>query len=88
MAIHDWTSVEAGIFHAFHHDWITEISRALNHGLLPSDYYALPEQIAYALPPKHALAQYAATGCLNTTFYASAEMAEHRNCVSIPRRRF
>lgn len=29
---------------------------------------------AYAFGPKHALAQYAATGCLNTTFYASAEM--------------
>jgi 60 kDa SS-A/Ro ribonucleoprotein len=29
--------------------------------------------IAYSLPPKHALAQYAATGCLNTTFYVSAE---------------
>src|SRR5688572_31879685 len=28
---------------------------------------------AYALPPKHQLAQYAATGCLNTTFYASAD---------------
>jgi 60 kDa SS-A/Ro ribonucleoprotein len=28
--------------------------------------------LAYAMPPKHALAQYAATGCLNTTFYASA----------------
>ena len=28
---------------------------------------------AYALPAKHALAQYAATGCLNHTFYASAE---------------
>lgn len=28
---------------------------------------------AYALSPKQALAQYAATGCLNTTFYASAE---------------
>lgn len=26
---------------------------------------------AYALPPKHALAQYAMTGCLNGTFYAS-----------------
>ena len=29
--------------------------------------------IAYSMPPKHALAQYAATGCLNTTFYASAD---------------
>lgn len=29
---------------------------------------------AYAFTPKHTLAQYAATGCLNSTFYASAEM--------------
>lgn len=29
--------------------------------------------IAYQFPPKHMLAQYAATGCLNHTFYASAE---------------
>src|SRR6185436_7929569 len=28
---------------------------------------------AYKLSPKHQLAQYAATGCLNTTFYASAD---------------
>lgn len=28
---------------------------------------------AYAFEPKHALAQYASTGCLNATFYASAE---------------
>lgn len=28
---------------------------------------------AYELPAKHALAQYACTGCLNGTFYASAE---------------
>jgi 60 kDa SS-A/Ro ribonucleoprotein len=28
---------------------------------------------AYAFEPKHALAQYAATGCMNHTFYASAE---------------
>ena len=28
---------------------------------------------AYALSPKHQLAQYAATGCLSTTFYASAD---------------
>src|SRR5882672_9489354 len=28
---------------------------------------------AYAFAPKHALAQYVATGCLNSTFYASAE---------------
>jgi 60 kDa SS-A/Ro ribonucleoprotein len=28
---------------------------------------------AYALSPQQALAQYAMTGCLNTTFYASAD---------------
>jgi hypothetical protein len=51
MPVHDWTQVDAGIFHAFHHDWITEISRALNRGLLPANYYALPEQIAGGLGP-------------------------------------
>jgi hypothetical protein len=43
MPIHDWTRVDAGIFHAFHHDWITYISSALNRGLLPPRFYALPE---------------------------------------------
>src|SRR5438105_1044219 len=51
MPIHDWSKVDAGIFHAFHHDWITEIARALNRGLLPAAYYALPEQIAGGLGP-------------------------------------
>jgi hypothetical protein len=51
MPIHDWTQVDAGIFHAFHHDWITEISRALNGGILPPAYYALPEQLASGLGP-------------------------------------
>lgn len=44
MGIHDWTRVDAGLFHAFHHGWIEELSRGLNGGVLPSDYYALPEQ--------------------------------------------
>src|SRR5271166_5976345 len=44
MPIHDWTRVDAGLFHAFHHDWITNLSRALNAGVLPPDYFALPEQ--------------------------------------------
>ena len=46
MPIHDWTRVGAGIFHHFHHEWISAISRALNAGLLPPDYYALAEQVA------------------------------------------
>ncbi len=45
MPIHDWTRVDAGIFHHFHHGWIEEIGRALNRGLLPPDYYAMAEQI-------------------------------------------
>jgi len=44
MPIHDWTRVDAGLFHAFHQSWIIILSRALNTGVLPADYYALPEQ--------------------------------------------
>ncbi len=51
MPIHDWASVDAGIFHAFHHDWITELARALNRGRLPPEYYALPEQFAAGFGP-------------------------------------
>jgi hypothetical protein len=51
MPIHDWSRVEAGIFHHFHHGWIEEIARALNRGLLPPDHYALAEQIAGGLGP-------------------------------------
>jgi len=51
MPIHDWTRVDPGIFHAFHHDWVTEIARALNGGILPADYYALPEQLAGGFGP-------------------------------------
>lgn len=51
MPIHDWTRVDAAIFHAFHHDWITELARALNRQVLPEDYYALPEQWAAGVGP-------------------------------------
>jgi hypothetical protein len=51
MPMHDWTRVEAGIYHAFHHEWISEISRALNRGLLPEGMYALPEQQAAGFGP-------------------------------------
>jgi hypothetical protein len=46
MPVHDWTRVDAGIFHNFHLFWINEISKALNDGLLPERYYALAEQHA------------------------------------------
>jgi hypothetical protein len=46
MPVHDWTGVEAGVFHDFHHLWITSIWHALNSGVLPSDYYAMADQVA------------------------------------------
>ena len=46
MPVHDWTRVEAGMFHDFHNAWITHLRDALNGGLLPPDYYALGEQHA------------------------------------------
>lgn len=45
MPLHDWTRVEAGIFHAFHTTWIAEIQNELNRQL-PGRYYALAEQHA------------------------------------------
>jgi hypothetical protein len=51
MPMHDWTRVEPGIFPAFHHEWISEISRSLNQELLPDNYYALPEQVAAGFGP-------------------------------------
>lgn len=51
MPVHDWTRVNAGIFHDFHHAWIEELKRALNRGLLPRSYYALAEQYAGGFGP-------------------------------------
>ena len=51
MPIHDWTRVDAGIFHDFHQAWIYEIKQALNRGLLPRGYYALSEQHGAGFQP-------------------------------------
>jgi len=51
MPIHDWTRVDAGIFHSFHTTWIGELTIRLNAGLLPSDYFALGEQVAGDVGP-------------------------------------
>jgi len=45
MPIHDWSRIFAGGFHHFHQAWTAEISKALNGGVLPDDYYAAIEQI-------------------------------------------
>jgi hypothetical protein len=51
MPVHDWSHVEAGVFHHFHHAWIEEMARTLNAGVLPGDYYALSEQHAGGFGP-------------------------------------
>jgi len=32
MPIHDWTRVDAGLFHDFHHEWISTTKRAARPG--------------------------------------------------------
>lgn len=50
------------------------IFRSFFGKLLPkTDTHNKAAAPAYAFSPKHALAQYASTGCMNHTFYASAE---------------
>src|SRR5271155_502168 len=46
MPVHDWTRVDAGVFHDFHTVWTVALRNALNEGLLPEGYYALAEQHA------------------------------------------
>lgn len=43
MPIHDWTRVDAGLYHAFHEDWIGALARVLNHGGLPREFFAIRE---------------------------------------------
>jgi hypothetical protein len=45
MPVHDWTRVDAGIFHDFHQAWTIAIRNALNTGGLPDGYYAMAEQV-------------------------------------------
>jgi hypothetical protein len=46
MPVHNWTRVDADIFHDFHTVWIGGLRTALNDGILPLGYYALAEQHA------------------------------------------
>ena len=43
MPIHDWTRVDAAIFHDFHQSWTVRLSQELN-SLLAVDHYAMLEQ--------------------------------------------
>src|SRR5438105_7894620 len=51
MPIHDWSRVDANLFHDFHQTWTISIRNALNNGLLPKGYSALVEQHAGGLVP-------------------------------------
>jgi len=46
MPVHDWSRVNAGLFHHFHQRWISALGDRLNTGDLPPGYYALAEQVA------------------------------------------
>jgi hypothetical protein len=51
MSIHDWSRVDANLFHDFHQAWTIGIRNALNSGLLPKGYSALVEQHAGGVVP-------------------------------------
>jgi hypothetical protein len=44
MPIHDWTRVNAGLFHHFDQHWTVTLASGLNDGALPREYFALVEQ--------------------------------------------
>ncbi|HKB05362.1 MAG TPA: DUF4058 family protein [Gemmataceae bacterium] len=50
MPVHDWTRVDAGIFHDFHTVWLVGLRVRLGQ-ILPPDYYVLAEQKALGLGP-------------------------------------
>jgi uncharacterized protein DUF4058 len=50
MPVHDWTRVDASVFHGFHVTWVAELAGRLNQ-ILPAKYYALPEKTVIGLEP-------------------------------------
>lgn len=44
MPVHDWTRVDAGLFHDFHQSWTVTLRNALNAGGLPCNHFALVEK--------------------------------------------
>jgi hypothetical protein len=51
MPIHNWSKVDANLFHDFHQAWAMQIRNTLNAGLLPPGYSALVEQHIPGLVP-------------------------------------
>ncbi len=72
MPVHDWTRVDAGLFHAFHHRWIGGLCDLLNTRLLPPDHFALIQPwIVNTIP----------AGSAEDEVYAA-----RANCVAVQRR--
>ena len=44
MPIHDWSRVNANLFHDFHQTWTVNIANSLNSGLLPKRHSTLVER--------------------------------------------
>ena len=57
MPVHDWSKVDDGTFHTFHHSWVEELHRTLNRGVLPPRYYAMSEQQAAGAGKKEVWSQ-------------------------------
>lgn len=51
MPVHDWSKVDANVFHHFHQRWTIAICDCLNAGVLPTGYSALVEQHTGGLIP-------------------------------------
>jgi hypothetical protein len=51
MPVHNWSRVDANLFHHFHQGWTMAICNALNAGRLPKGFSALVEQRAGGLIP-------------------------------------
>jgi len=46
MPVHDWSRVDAGVYHDFHNAWMIMLRNELSGGILPRGCYALVEQHA------------------------------------------
>src|SRR5262249_32845855 len=61
--VHDWTRVDAGLFHHFHQRWTAALCDSLNSGVLPPDHFALIEQVIRGpIPDVLSLRQRSPTG--------------------------
>jgi hypothetical protein len=54
MPIHDWSKVDAGLFHHFHLTWSCRIADVLNNGAVPEGYYVLLERRSTKAPTDQA----------------------------------